>query len=366
MTTPRPLITTLPWIKPPLIALAPMRLIATAPLALAVTRAHALAFLGAGTDLTILPSMLAECHASLTANPLPTLPNSYPYLPLGVGVITHKASLPQLISAITPSPQNGHAKPPCAVWLFAPEDPADLKPWADAIRTVRPTPQIWVQCGTVTEAVASVLATQADVLVCQGADAGGHGLQQGSSIVAQVPECADALGAARERGEIGREPVIIAAGGIVDGRGVAGALGLGAEGVALGTRFLATTEANAAKGYKDELVRAADGGATTVRSRVYDQLRGTDHWPARYGGRGVVNATYDEWQRTGTEGMTENKTKYQEAEKMGDAGWGPQGRMTTYAGTGVGLVKRIMRAEEVVEEVRNEARKALDYTRSRL
>ncbi|KAL9057633.1 MAG: hypothetical protein Q9162_002248 [Coniocarpon cinnabarinum] len=355
-----------PWTTPPLLALAPMRLISTPALALPVTRAGGLAFIGAGTDVSTLPSMLSSCHQALASSPLRTIPNEYPYTPLGVGVITHKASLSELTSAITPAKENGFAKPPCAIWLFAPERAADLKEWADAIRRVKPTPQVWIQAGTVCEIIDSVKAVRPEVVVCQGADAGGHGLQHGSSMASLVPETADALRDARKRGEIAYVPFVVAAGGISEGRGVAAAMAAGAAGVAMGTRFLATDEANVANGYKDEIVRADDGGTSTVRSRVYDQLRSTNHWPERFGGRGVVNVSYGEWLNTGQDGVEENARRYREAEKMGDAGWGPRGRMTTYAGTGVGLVKKISPAKHVVKEVQAEMKVATCALKAKL
>jgi nitronate monooxygenase len=64
-------------------------------------------------------------------------------------------------------------------------------------------------------------------------------------------------------------PLLMAAGGIVKGKGVA---------AAMGTRFLASAEANIAAGYRDEVVRASDGGQNTVRMKIYDSLRGTIGW----------------------------------------------------------------------------------------
>jgi len=60
---------------------------------------------------------------------------------------------------------------------------------------------------------------------------------------------------------------VLAAGGISDGRGVAAALALGASGVIIGTRFIATPEAQAAPGYREALVSAGDD--STVRTRCY-------------------------------------------------------------------------------------------------
>ena len=62
----------------------------------------------------------------------------------------------------------------------------------------------------------------------------------------------------------------------------------------------------------------------------------------------------------------ENAKLYAEAVKMGDEGWGEKGRMTTYAGTGVGLVKRVMPAGEIVQEVLRDSSRRLVAVSSRL
>jgi len=112
-------------------------------------------------------------------------------------------------------------------------------------------------------------------------------------------------------------------------------------------------------GYKNEVLRTVDGGQTTVRCSVYDTLRGTTDWPERYGGRGVINQSYHD----ALNGMPweENKRLYAEAVKMGDKGWGGiQGRMTTYAGTAVGLIRQVQSARAITEEVRDEAIQVLE------
>ena len=186
------------------------------------------------------------------------------------------------------------------------------------------------------------------LLVVQGSDAGGHGLQRGAGIVTLLPEVADAL---RDAG-LGDSIPLVAAGGIVEGRGVAACLALGASGIAMGTRFLACGEAQVARGYRDAVLSARDGGVETVRTRVYDELRGTKGWPVRYGGRGVANRSFVD---AGL-GMRveENRRLYQEALGKGDEGWGMEGRLTTYAGTGVGLVREVMTARDILEEIRGE------------
>ena len=110
-------------------------------------------------------------------------------------------------------------------------------------------------CGKVRHAVAAV-AAGCDIVVAQGTEAGGHTGRV--ATMALVPQVVDAVG--------DRVPVV-AAGGIVDGRGLAAALALGADGVWVGTRFIATPEARSVVGYKDALLRAHEDD--TVVSRAY-------------------------------------------------------------------------------------------------
>ncbi len=94
-----------------------------------------------------------------------------------------------------------------------------------------------------------------DIVVAQGTEAGGH-----TGLVATmplVPQIVDAVGA---------DIPVVAAGGIVDGRGLAAALALGADGVWIGTRFIATPEARAVSGYKDALLRTHEDGTTVSRA----------------------------------------------------------------------------------------------------
>jgi len=149
----------------------------------------------------------------------------------------------------------------------------------------------------------------------------------------------------------------------MDGRGAAAALALGADGICLGTRFLACEEAVIAKGYQDELIRAGDGGVSTVSTTVYDKARDIHGWPEGYVGRGVANRTFID----AVHGMKddENVALYKDEMKKGDNGWGPAGRMTTYAGTGVGLVREVMSAGNIVESVQREAMQVLQDSASR-
>jgi enoyl-[acyl-carrier protein] reductase II len=112
---------------------------------------------------------------------------------------------------------------------------------------------IMVMTGKVKHAVRAEQAG-ADVVAAQGTEAGGHTGEIGT--LALVPQVVDAV----------KIPVV-AAGGIVDGRGVVAALALGAQGAVIGTRFIATPEATAARQYREALVRAEQD--ETVRTRAY-------------------------------------------------------------------------------------------------
>ena len=110
-------------------------------------------------------------------------------------------------------------------------------------------------CGKVRHAVASV-AAGCDIVVAQGTEAGGHTGQIGTlPLTAQIVDA------------VGEQVPVVAAGGITDGRGLAAALALGADGVWVGTRFIATPEARAVPGYKDALLRIPEDG--TVITRAY-------------------------------------------------------------------------------------------------
>ncbi|KAF2150156.1 inosine monophosphate dehydrogenase [Myriangium duriaei CBS 260.36] len=343
-----------PWIRGLLICCAPMRMIATAPLVAATTKAGGFGFLGAGSDTSTLESDIEKTQDLLSKETLPTASST---LPFGIGLLLWGLSIPSVTSILS---KPGHR--PAAVWLFAPKFPSDLGPWTEAIRKATDNKsKIWIQVGTVAEAVSAVRDASPDVLVVQGQDAGGHGQNRGAGLLPLLPEVIAAVrGVAADR-----EPAYIGAGGIMDGQCAAAAVTLGAHGVCLGTRLLATPEANISDGYRAAVVRAKDGGATTVRTHVYDHCRGITSWPDRYGGRGVVNASYKDHE----EGMDmqENKKLYDQAVEKGDEGWHEDhGRMTTYAGTGVGLVSELKPAAEVVAEIREEMGTALKRAVDRL
>ena len=109
-------------------------------------------------------------------------------------------------------------------------------------------------CGKVDHARRAVDAG-CDIVVAQGTEAGGHTGQVATMPL--VPQIVDAVGS---------QVPVVAAGGIFDGRGLAAALALGADGVWVGTRFIATPEARSVIGYKEALIDTAEDGTTISRA----------------------------------------------------------------------------------------------------
>ncbi len=116
-------------------------------------------------------------------------------------------------------------------------------------------------CGKVAHARRAVDAG-CDLVVAQGTEAGGHTGRV--ATLALVPAVVDAVGEAVP---------VVAAGGIVDGRGLAAALCLGADGVWVGTRFVATPEARTVRGYKEALLLAAEDATTVTRAYTGKTMR---------------------------------------------------------------------------------------------
>ena len=113
--------------------------------------------------------------------------------------------------------------------------------------------KVMVVCGAVKHAVKAEQAG-CDAVICQGGEGGGH-----TGLVGTLPLVAQAV-------EAVKIPVV-AAGGLYDGRGLAAALALGAVGVWMGTRFIASTEAHAGQMYRETIVEASD--EDTIRTRSY-------------------------------------------------------------------------------------------------
>ena len=174
----------------------------------------------------------------------------------------------------------------------------------------------------------------ADIVVAQGTEAGGHGADR--ATLPLVPAVADAVA-----------PVpVAAAGGIADGRGLAAALMLGAEGVLVGTRFWATQEALGHPNQKALIERT--GGDDTLRTKVFDTARGLT-WPEPYTGRAVRNAFSDEWHGRDDALRAEGgplRERFFAAQRGGDTDMA-----VTFAGEGLDLIADRPAAGALVERM---------------
>jgi NAD(P)H-dependent flavin oxidoreductase YrpB (nitropropane dioxygenase family) len=209
--------------------------------------------------------------------------------------------------------------------------------------------KVLVTVGTPDEARAAV-HLGADVIVAQGWEAGGH-VWGDIATMPLVPAVVDAVEAVP----------VLAGGGIADGRGVAAALALGAQGAWIGTRFLLADEAAINDGYRELLLAA--GTADTVHSSVFDV-----GWPDAPH-RTLRNSTYETWLQAGS---PETGTRPGEGEAVARK---PDGApvvryasqtpskgiegdieaMSTWAGQGVGLAGSVQPAAEIVRELVEEA-----------
>ena len=158
----------------------------------------------------------------------------------------------------------------------------DLRPFAERIHAAG-VPLI-AQVQTLGQA-REALDAGAEILVAQGGEAGGHGMTVRSTFTL-VPDVVDL---AAERSP---ETLVLAAGGVADGRGLAAALTLGADGALVGTRFWASPEALVSPRAQHRAIRAS--GDSTYRTRVYDVVRSLD-WPPEYNERTLSNPFCDGW-----------------------------------------------------------------------
>jgi enoyl-[acyl-carrier protein] reductase II len=198
-------------------------------------------------------------------------------------------------------------------------------------------------CGKVEHAVRAVEAG-CDLVVAQGTEAGGHTGQVASFPL--VPQVVDA---------VGDQVPVVAAGGIFDGRGLAAALALGADGIWVGTRFIATPEARSVLGYKEKLLESHEDQTTVSRAYSGKTMRVvrntyTDYYDAHPGelkkfpeqlgvsyGNGAMHLGGDSF----SDGVDVDKECYP-------------------AGQGVGGITELVPAAVLVERFVTEAEVALD------
>ena len=288
------------------ILLAPMDLVADGQLAAAVSRAGGFGIIGGGygDEAWLKREMDAAGDARI-----------------GVGFITWSmARRPQLLDMVL------ERRPPAIMLSFG-----DVQPHAEKIK--RADALLICQVQTLEQALDAAV-NGADVLVAQGAEAGGHGISR--STFPFIPAVADAV----------PDIPIAAAGGIGDGRGLAAALMLGAGGVLVGTRFYASQEAAGVQAAKNRMVMAT--GDRTVRGIIFDIAR-RNVWPAPYSGRVLRNDFSEKWHGRETD-LLQQQDK--EAERYAAArAAGDFDTAALIAGEVVDLIADVPPAAEIVERM---------------
>jgi nitronate monooxygenase len=195
----------------------------------------------------------------------------------------------------------------------------------------------------------------ASCVVVQGSDAGGH-THSAASVFTLVPQARSTLDAAGFE-----DTLLVAAGGISDGRGLAATLVLGADAAILGTRLAAAAESTYTQKQKDALVSVPCGAAGTGIGTFIDTIRGIEQHSSGLPGRCLINRTTQleaDWATAGDARRLELMRMHQDGvAAAGGEGleWG-----ATWAGTAVGLVNAVQPAEDIVREVVDEAVCALN------
>jgi len=188
----------------------------------------------------------------------------------------------------------------------------------------------------------AALEAGAAAIVVQGTEAGGHGATR--STFPFVPEAADYL-KQRSPGTL-----LIAAGGIADGRGLAAALMLGADGVVVGTRLWASAEALTPKAHTDNAI--GKSGDATIRTKALDALRGAP-WPREYSFRILRNKSTDNWADREDEAFRafgSLSEKYAQARAQNDLD-----TVAVICGEAVGLLRDRPTAESIIQSMVTQA-----------
>ena len=313
------------------IALAPMALATGGALAAACAQAGALGLVGGGYgDLAWTQHEYTLAHELLKND-------AASHARLGCGFITWKLD------------ENAEAldwvltqKPGAIMLSFG-----DPRPYAARIQAAGAPLICQVQR---LDQVPQAIEAGASVIVAQGGEAGGHGANalEGRSTFTLVPEIADYLAAHSPN------TLLLAAGGVADGRGLAAALMLGADGALVGSRLWATTESLAATGAKTQATQTSGDG--TARSEVFDILR-RKNWPAPYDFRAIRNDLH----RALENDMAGLKANPDAARADYDAGVKADDFTRAHAtvGEGVGLIRDVLTAQELIARISQQAIHAL-------
>jgi nitronate monooxygenase len=292
------------------IASAPMAFAAGGALAAAVSRAGGLGLIGGGYgDLPWLERQfdLAEGER------------------VGVGFITWSLqNAPSLLTSVL-------RHRPAAVMLSF----GDPRPFADEVHAAGAA--LICQCQTLAH-VKDAVEAGADIVVAQGSEAGGHGALRGTFSL--VPEVSDYLA------EHAPDIPLLAAGGVADGRGLAAALMLGADGVLVGTRLWASREALVAPGHHRAILET--GGDGTLRTRIPDIVRQLP-WPEGFTARIRRNAFTERWhghEDALRRAAVEEGRRYREAFEAGD----PE-HTGVWFGEAAGLIDAIEPAAHIIDRM---------------
>ena len=240
---------------------------------------------------------------------------------VGVGFITWSlARQPELLDLAL-------AHRPAAVMLSF----GDPRPFAEKIRGAGAKLILQVQS---LDTAHEALAAKPDVIVAQGTEAGGHGGDR--SLFALLPSV---------KALAGSIPVL-AAGGIADAVGFRAARALGADGVLVGTRFIASEESLATPEAKERLIRAK--GDATLRTTVFDIVRRYD-WPGRFTGRALRNAFAERWH--GKEAALKSSLEEEEARYWRAAERRDYDTAVIFAGEAVDRIESVLPARSIVEAI---------------
>jgi enoyl-[acyl-carrier protein] reductase II len=225
-----------------------------------------------------------------------------------------------------------------AVISFALGDPGDLVRQAHDVGSL-----VMLQVTTVAQAVQAA-ERGVDVIIAQGGEAGGYCGEVSTMVL--VPQVVDAV-----------SPIpVVAAGGIFDGRGIAAALMLGASGVNLGTRFIATKEAPAPDTWKQAIV-----GAKSEDAIKADVLNDISPLPGMAGFGTVLRSLHtdflDEWAAKRDEARRERDRLRNEIVSTTQAGR-PDATLLT-AGQTAGGIKDIPQVAEIMRRLVAETEAAL-------
>jgi nitronate monooxygenase len=293
---------------------APMGFVAGGKLAAAVTAAGGLGIIGGGYgDADWLGREFAEAGNAR----------------VGCGFITWSlAKQPELLAHVL-----AHAP---AVLMLSFGDPT---PFAPAIRATGS--KLICQVQTIAHTRAA-LACGADIIVAQGTEAGGHGATRATLTL--VPEVADLL--AREA----PGTLLVAAGGIADGRGLAASLMLGADGVMLGSRLWSTPEALVHPNHQRAALAANGDG--TIRQKSADIARGYD-WPDEFTGRVLRTAFVTAWQ--GREAEHRAVAEAVRPDYLAAVAEGRTEESGVFVGEAIGLIQDASPAAEILARVTKEA-----------